>query len=252
MSSTFRTLSTALLIFILMGCFGSLAQVAAAGEPSPIFVRLTTEPGEMLGVFYPELAPHHVDSFVHLTRSGFYTGTKFHRIVPGFVIQGGDPKSKDMDPRNDGTGGPKLSDALSGDVALMLEEFNKMLDANGYVGVDGEALLKAEFSKTVKHVRGTLSMARGKGVDSAGSQFFVCVANSAALDGQYTIFGYVFKGMEAADVIVGGEKNPAAGRDAPAIPVVILNAEIIEGVDGLRDDEKAAWAQVPDNLKNVK
>lgn len=226
--------------------------VAVAADPDPVFVRITTEPGEMLGVFYPELAPHHVDGFIQLVSSGFYTGTKFHRIVPGFVIQGGDPLSKDMDPRNDGTGGPKLSDVLSGDDAVLMDEFNQMLDRRGYVGIDSEALLKAEVSKRVRHVRGTLSMARGKGMDTAGSQFFVCVANSAALDGQYSIFGYVFMGMETADTIVGGEKNPAAGRDAPSIPIAIMKAEIIEGVDGLRDDEKAAWEQVPAELRNAK
>ncbi len=252
MSNISRTLSAALFIVFLMGVSVPAVEAAGGNEAVPVFVRLKTEPGEMLGVFYPELAPHHVQSFIHLVRSGFFTGTKFHRIVPGFVIQGGDPLSKDMDPRNDGTGGPKLSDVLSGDDAQLLKDFNAMLNARGYVEVDSEALLKAEFSKTVKHIRGTLSMARGRPVDSAGSQFFVCVANAPALDGQYTVFGYVFKGMETADIIVGAEKNPAAGRDAPAIPVVILSAEIIEGVDGLTDDEKAAWDLVPANLRNVK
>ncbi len=243
-----KILTASFLIIILTGSFGHLL----AAEANPVFVRLTTEPGEMLGVFYPELAPHHVDSFLHLSRSGFYTGTKFHRIVPGFVIQGGDPNSKDMDPRNDGTGGPRLSDVLNEEDAQLVNKVNEMLAANGYVGIDGEALLKAEFSKTAKHMRGSLSMARGRGVDSAGSQFFVCVANTSQLDGQYTIFGYVFKGIETADIIVGGEKNPAAGRDAPAVPIAILKAENIEGVDNLRDDEKAAWEQVPAELRNVK
>ncbi len=256
MSSVLKILTTSLLFGLLAGSletdFRLLPQAAMAADPAPIFVRLTTDPGEMLGVFYPELAPHHVDSFIHLSRSGFYTGTKFHRIVPGFVIQGGDPNSKDMDPRNDGTGGPRLSDVLNKDDALLLDKVNQMLAARGYAGIDGEALLKAEFSKTVKHMRGSLSMARGRDVDSAGSQFFVCVANTSQLDGQYTIFGYVFKGMEVADIIVGGEKNPAAGRDAPAIPIAILKVEIIEGVDNLRDDEQVAWEQVPAAFRNVK
>jgi len=223
MFSTPRILTACFLLVLLTGSLASgvstQPEAAVAGDPAPVFVRITTEPGEMLGVFYPELAPHHVDSFIHLTRTGFYTGTKFHRIVPGFVIQGGDPLSKDMDPRNDGSGGPRLSDVLNEDDTRLLDQFNQMLADRGYVGVDGEAMLKAEVSKTAKHVRGTLSMARGKGFDTAGSQFFVCVDNSPALDGQYTVFGYVFKGMEVADVIVSGEKNPSAGRDAPAIPV---------------------------------
>lgn len=252
MSRLLRILATAFMFVLLFGSTGPFTAEATAGDAGPVFVRLTTDPGEMLGVFYPELAPHHVDSFIHLSRSGYYTGTKFHRIVPGFVIQGGDPLSKDMDPRNDGTGGPTLYDVLNEEDTLLLEKFNQMLDARGYVGLNGEAMLKAELSKTAKHVRGTLSMARGGHMDSAGSQFFVCVDNAPALDGQYTMFGYVFKGMETADVIVGGEKNPAAGRDAPSIPITILKAEIIEGVDGLRDDEKAAWEQVPANLRNVK
>jgi peptidyl-prolyl cis-trans isomerase B (cyclophilin B) len=226
--------------------------LAAPAYDGPVFVRLTTEPGEMLGVFYPELAPNHVGSFVHLTNSGFYTGTTFHRIVPGFVIQGGDPNSKDMDPRNDGIGGPRISDVLNPEELRLLDQVNAMLEAKGYGQLDGDANLKAEFSKSAKHIRGTLSMARGAGLDTAGSQFFVCVDRTASLDGNYTIFGYVFKGMETADIIVGGEKNPAAGQDAPAIPIAILKAEIIEGVEGLRDDEKIAWDQVPAELRNVK
>ncbi len=245
MTLLYKSLLTALAVVLTCG------SLAAAGEV-PIFVRLTTEPGEMLGVFYPELAPHHVESFVHLSRTGFYTGTKFHRVIPDFMIQGGDPLSKDMDPRNDGTGGPTIDNVLNPEEAKLVQQVNNMLAEKGYAGLTGEANLKAEFSKTAKHMRGTLSMARGDNVDSAGSQFFVCVANTPQLDGKYTIFGYVFMGMEAADIIVGGEKNPAAGRDAPAVPVAILNAEIIEGADGLRPDEQAAWNALAPKLRNVK
>ena len=241
-----KSLLMALTIVLLCGSLATAAD-------GPIFFRLTTEPGEMLGVFYPELAPHHVDSFIHLSRTGFYTGTKFHRIMPGFIIQGGDPNSKDMDPRNDGLGSPTIADVLNPEEAKLVQQVNTMLADKGFTGLNGEANLRAEFSTTAKHLRGTLSMARGPGdIDSAGSQFFVCVANTPQLDRQYTIFGYVFKGMEAADIIVGGEKNPAAGRDAPAIPVAILEAEIIEGVDGLRPDEKEAWDALSPKLRNVK
>ncbi len=90
---------------------GSLAPAAARAD-EPQFVRLETGAGDILLVFYPELAPHHVGNFTHLARTGFYDGSKFHRIVPGFVIQGGDPNSKDADPRNDGMGGPTMTDVL--------------------------------------------------------------------------------------------------------------------------------------------
>lgn len=230
----------------------SLGSATARAEEAPVFVRLVTQQGEMLGVFYPELAPNHVASFIHLSRTGFYNGTKFHRIVPGFVIQGGDPLSKDMDPRNDGSGGPRMSDVLSEDEARLVDEVNAMLDAKGYLGIDGEASLKAEFSRTAKHKRGALSMARGRPVDSAGSQFFVCVEDTPQLDGQYTLFGFVFMGMEVADQIVNAEKGKGAGPDAPKKPVAIINSEIIEGVDGLRADEKTAWEALASEHKNVK
>ena len=102
------------------------------------------------------------------------------------------------------------------------------------------------------HLRGTLSMARSRDVDSAGSQFFICVDKTSTLDGQYTIFGQVVMGMDVADTIVNAEKNPAAGRDAPAVPVTIRKVTIIEGVDGLTAEEKAAWDALPAGLKNVK
>lgn len=244
----FKLNKSLLMALILVVFCGSLAVAAE----KPVFVRLKTEPGVMLGVFYSDMAPHHVESFIHLSRTGFYNGTKFHRIIPGFVIQGGDPLSKDMDPRNDGTGSPTIADVLNPEEAKLVEKVNAMLAGKGYAGLNGEASLKAEFSKTAKHIRGTLSMARGGSVDSAGSQFFVCVDNSAQLDGKYTIFGYIFMGMETADIIVSAEKNPAAGRDAPAKPISIISAEIIEGAEGLLPEEKAAWDALSPKLRNVK
>nr|NIR15785.1 peptidylprolyl isomerase [Desulfobacterales bacterium] len=112
--------------------------------------------------------------------SGFYDGTTFHRVVPGFVIQGGDPHSKSEDRSKHGTGGP------------------------GYT-------LEAEFSN-LAHKRGTLSMARAAHPDSAGSQFFICVADAAFLDGQYTVFGEVTEGMDVVDEIVA---QPRDSRDNP-------------------------------------
>ncbi len=229
-----------------------LMSVGAAQAAEPLFARMDTDEGPILLVFYPELAPNHVKNFTHLSRTGFYDGSKFHRIVPGFVIQGGDPNSKDADPRNDGMGGPMLSDVLGADELKALDHLNKMLSEAGYAGLDSKANLKAEFSKTAKHVTGSLSMARSQDVDSAGSQFFICVGPTPQLDGSYTIFGQVVMGQEVAATIVSAEKNTAAGRDAPAIPVSINRVTIIEGTGDLTSDEKAAWDVLPAELKNVK
>jgi len=125
--------------------------------------------------FFPDVAPNHVNNFIELAQKGFYDGTTFHRIIPGFMIQGGDPNSKDPDKSKHGTGGP------------------------GYT-------VKAEFNQK-PHKRGTLSMARASHPDSAGSQFFICVAESSFLDGQYTAFGEVISGMEVADKIVSQPRD---------------------------------------------
>lgn len=130
--------------------------------------------------FFPDVAPNHVNSFIELAKKGFYDGTTFHRVIPGFMIQGGDPNSKDADKSRHGTGGP------------------------GYT-------VKAEFNDK-PHLRGTLSMARSNNPDSAGSQFFICVAPSPFLDGKYTVFGEVTSGMDVADKIVN---QPRDGRDNP-------------------------------------
>ncbi len=130
--------------------------------------------------FFPEVAPNHVKNFIDLAKKGFYDGTVFHRVIPGFMIQGGDPNSKSQDRSKHGTGGP------------------------GHT-------LKADFS-TKPHKRGTLSMARSSSPDSAGSQFFICVAPASFLDKQYTVFGEVVSGMEAVDKIV---KEPRDKKDNP-------------------------------------
>ena len=130
--------------------------------------------------FFPDVAPDHVKKFIELAKKGFYDGTTFHRVIPGFMIQGGDPNSKDPDKSKHGTGGP------------------------GYT-------LKAEFNEK-PHKRGTLSMARAAHPDSAGSQFFICVADSFFLDRQYTVFGEVVSGIEVADKIVN---QPRDSRDNP-------------------------------------
>jgi peptidyl-prolyl cis-trans isomerase B (cyclophilin B) len=235
---------------LLLLVVAAVLPAGAANAGEPLFARLETGEGNILLVFYPDLAPNHVGNFVHLSRTGYYDGTTFHRIVPGFVIQGGDPNSKDADPRNDGQGGPTMTDVLTEQELELVQEVNALLEAKGYAGIEGPALLKAEFSQTAKHVQGTLSMARNpSGLDTAGSQFFICVANRADLDGKYTIFGHVVTGMDVADIIVNAEKNSAAGRDAPRNPVAIKHVVSMEGVGGLTEEEKAAWDEMPADLK---
>ena len=141
---------------------------------------IETKFGEINLKFFPEVAPNHVKSFIDLANDGFYDGTTFHRIVPGFVIQGGDPNTKSDDRSRHGMGGPGFT-------------------------------LKAEFSK-LPHKRGSLSMARAANPDSAGSQFFICVADAPFLDGEYTIFGEVVEGMDVVDKIVSQPKDQ---RDNP-------------------------------------
>jgi len=142
--------------------------------------------------FFPEVAPNHVNNFVELAKKGFYDGTIFHRVIPGFMIQGGDPNSKNPDKSKHGMGGP------------------------GYT-------LKAEFNDK-PHKRGTLSMARAANPDSAGSQFFICVADSPFLDKQYTVFGEVVSGIEVIDKIVN---QPRDKRDNPNERIE-LKVKIIE------------------------
>jgi peptidyl-prolyl cis-trans isomerase B (cyclophilin B) len=142
--------------------------------------------------FFPEVAPNHVNNFIELAKKGFYDGTIFHRVIPGFMIQGGDPNSKNPDKSKHGMGGP------------------------GYT-------LKAEFNDK-PHKRGTLSMARAANPDSAGSQFFICVADSPFLDKQYTVFGEVVSGIEVVDKIVN---QPRDKRDNPNERIE-LKVKIIE------------------------
>ncbi|MBN2653931.1 MAG: peptidylprolyl isomerase [Nitrospirae bacterium] len=136
---------------------------------------IETKFGKLELKFYPDVAPNHVKNFIDLAKKGFYDGTTFHRVIPGFMIQGGDPNSKNPDKSMHGTGGP------------------------GYT-------VKAEFNSK-QHKRGVLSMARAQDPDSAGSQFFICVADSLFLDRQYTAFGEVVSGMDVADKIVSQKRD---------------------------------------------
>ena len=157
----------------------ALAPKAEVPKGSRAIIK--TKFGDIELKFYSDLAPKHVENFIALANSGFYNGTIFHRVIPGFMIQGGDPNTKDLNkPETYGQGGPSQR-------------------------------LKAEFND-IPHKRGILSMARTRDPNSAGSQFFIVVKDSNFLDGQYTVFGEVVKGMEAVDKIVSLPKN---SRDLP-------------------------------------
>jgi peptidyl-prolyl cis-trans isomerase B (cyclophilin B) len=147
---------------------------------------ISTRHGDIVLEFFPEVAPLHVQNFLDLARQGFYDDTLFHRVIPSFMIQGGDPNSRNLDRRLHGTGGSGKN-------------------------------VKAEFSKT-PHTRGTLSAARSSNPDSASSQFFIVVEDAAHLNGQYTAFGKVVEGMEVADAIVAEATDH---RDNPNNPVAI-------------------------------
>ena len=141
---------------------------------------ISTKFGDIHLEFFPEKAPNHVNNFLDLARQGFYNGTTFHRVIPGFMIQGGCPNTKPGATGAPGTGGPGHH-------------------------------VNAEFNDT-PHSRGILSMARAQDPNSAGSQFFVVVSDSNFLDNKYTAFGRVTQGIEVADQIVG---QPRDGNDKP-------------------------------------
>ncbi len=146
---------------------------------------------KIVAELYPEKAPNTVNNFISLARHGFYDGLIFHRVIYGFMIQGGDPMGK-------GTGGP------------------------GY-NIKGEFALNGFKANDLKHVRGVLSMARAMDFDSAGSQFFIMHQNSAHLDGQYAAFGKVISGMEVVDEIAS---VPTNWQDAPIQPQVMKKVTV--------------------------
>ena len=138
-----------------------------------------------------DIAPETVRNFIKLAKSGFYDGTLFHRVIPKFMIQGGDPNTKESDKSTWGTGGP------------------------GYN-------MKAEFNSR-SHLRGIVSMARSSDPDSAGSQFFIVTSDSTFLDREYTVFGQIADGMEVADKIVN---LPRDGNDCPLQEAKMLQVTI--------------------------
>ena len=177
-------LCSLMVIHVLGGCGGkSDTKVVLPPLPPPApKAIIKTRFGEIEMKFHPELAPNHVENFIKLAKSGFYNGTIFHRVIPGFMIQGGDPNTKNsLRKETYGQGGPK--------------------DEKG-----NPILLKAEFTDT-PHKRGTVSMARATEPDTAGSQFFIVVEDSFFLDRKYTVFGEVTKGLGVADKIANLPRN---------------------------------------------
>lgn len=132
--------------------------------------------GEIVLQLFPDIAPKHVANFEELVKSGAYNGTAFHRVIPGFMIQGGDPNSKDKPRTTWGMGDPS------------------------------QKTVPAEFNN-ISHVRGILSAARTNDPNSATSQFFICVGNPSHLNGQYTVYGQVLQGIEVVDKIVNAERD---------------------------------------------
>lgn len=150
-------------------------------------VTIETGLGNISFKLLADLAPETVRNFEKLVKSGFYDGTLFHRVIPGFMIQGGDPNTKQPNKANWGTGGP------------------------GYT-------INAEFSSR-SHLRGIVSMARSTDPNSAGSQFYIVTSDSTFLDREYTVFGEVIEGMDVADQIV---KQKRDGNDCPLTDVKML------------------------------
>jgi len=149
-----------------MAIFDSAPQAGDEGIPEGNHIKIETKHGDMILELYPDSAPNTVANFKALTGKGYYDGLKFHRVIAGFMAQGGDPDGTGM-------GGP------------------------GYK-------VKAEFNDR-KHVHGTLAMARSQDPDSAGSQFYICFAPAPHLDGQYTIFGQITEGLDVLDQIKEGD-----------------------------------------------
>jgi len=169
----------AFFLLLMNGAYAETKQKLFAKEEiekmSETRAIIETSLGNIELKFFPDVAPNHVSNFVELAKKRFYDGTTFHRVIPKFMIQGGDPNSKNPDRSKHGMGGP------------------------GH-------MIKAEFNDK-PHKRGTLSMARAADPDSAGSQFFICVADSYFLDKQYTVFGEVTSGMDVVDKIVSQKQD---------------------------------------------
>lgn len=199
-----KTITAAILtsLFIISGCGtsgpdenedASTANEVDIDLENPTVVTMTMENGgEVVMELYPDVAPKTVENFVKLASDGFYNGLTFHRVIPGFMIQGGDPDGN-------GTGGPDHS-------------------------VEGEFSSNG-FENDLSHERGVVSMARSQDPDSAGSQFFIVVEDSTNLDGEYAAFGKVTEGMDVVDEIVSvqtdGSDKPVEGQEQVIETIVV-------------------------------
>ncbi|MFN2634951.1 MAG: peptidylprolyl isomerase [Thermoanaerobaculia bacterium] len=166
---------------------------SAPRDYSNTLATLQTDAGDITIHFLHDKAPKHVESFIDLAAKGFYDNTFFHRVIPGFMIQGGDPNTKGA------------------------EDAAHRYGTGGNVVAGKEVRLKSEFNDT-SHKRGIVSMARSQDPNSASSQFFIVVKDSTFLDNQYTAFGEVVTGMDVDDKIVAAPRN---GNDLPNQPTRI-------------------------------
>jgi peptidyl-prolyl cis-trans isomerase B (cyclophilin B) len=194
----------------------TIAQPAEPGKPDPIVVLDVEGYGRIRIELLPEKAPETAKNFLDLAQKGFYDGTTFHRVIPDFMIQGGDPNSKNRDPRDDGLGGP------------------------GYTIAD-------EFSD-LKHERGIVSMGNTGAPNSGGSQFFIVIADRPDLDGHYSSFGRVIEGMDVVDKIAAVEVDKYGRwgpQDRPRKNVVITSAHLEEPAKATAPAKAAPKAAAP-------
>ena len=165
----------------------------ASKQESEVAV-ISTKYGDMVIEFFDEVAPKHVESFKLHVKNGYYDGTIFHRVIPGFMIQGGDPNTKSENKASYGTGGHAAKY-----YGIGVEEDNETWN------------LPAEFNN-INHTRGVLSMARSNNPNSGGSQFFICASDAPHLNGNYTVFGQIIEGDRIIDQIIN---LPRDARDNP-------------------------------------
>ena len=189
----------------------ALDQVEKAKQSEDIVV-IETDFGKIQFGLFKDAAPLNVESIVKLVKKDFYNGTTFHRVVPDFVIQGGDPLTKDNNPANDGTGGP------------------------GYY-------IKDEYTKDLKHLTGTVALAKAAD-NQNGSQFYICLKTLDFLDGKYTIVGQVIEGMDVVNKIaqVKTDRN-----DRPIVNVTMKKVYLKE-----KEDTKEETAAEEENIEEIK
>ena len=187
-----RTITVLAILFFMVSCETKNKESIMDKYDGAV---ISTKFGDIVLEFFDDIAPKHVESFKLHAQNGYYNGTTFHRVIPGFMIQGGDPLTRSEDRGRHGTGG----------------------NAAKYFGIGTESEestwdLPAEFSST-PHERGILSMARSQNPDSGGSQFFICVADAPFLDNKYTVFGKVVSGLDVVDAIVNTSRDAKDNPD---------------------------------------